>query len=503
MPRGIDFKGALKRIEFFEKSVDVTKIKYEGVTIWPLMRSHVVRFWLAGGHQNSVQGEKTKQQPKRKLSNTLRLWIKMKERAKHLVARCHLIYSGRNKIWFIPGPLGHAEFSQQGYYDKFVDAVSFVTKREDFFKLLLHGDERRHHYAMPAYNYSLRHLIYRASCDMSKIPFKLNDFEDGYKVEALLPYGKEDVIKALSTDLIHLMTFANDFTIVLRKAKPKAIFIVCYESIISMAMILAARRVGVPVIDVQHGKQGKYNVNYTHFTHLPKNGWDLLPNYFWCWGEQSAKNISRHMPASRTTHFPYVIGYLWVALWKNGEPIKITEKHQVFIEELKVIQKKILVTLQPLSDPLPEILLRTMENSPPDWLWLIRMHPNMLLDCNQVINRLDEVAKGKFEVTISSEIPLYPLLKAVDHHVTAWSSVAYEALEFGVSTTIIDETGLDLYSNEIENQLFLYADTKQQLLNTIEQLTIKKSIISNGYIKSNLSEVTSSLERFITKILDK
>ncbi len=492
MHSGIKFKKALERIEQAEKTIDITKIYFEDISVWPLIRLHIFKSWIASGLQSHPKSKNKIPAPS--LSLIKRLWLKVYERIKHLIARQTLIREGKNKIWFLPGVLSHGEDSLDGWYDKFADAYRLISNRKDIFKLTLHGNKGLEGCAFPTSHYSLRHLYYRAYCRYLKNPFRLDDLDGAQEIRSLFDHKENEIEQALGPELFQLLTFAEDFTYLLRKAKPKAIFVICYYSVTNMAIILAAKRLNIPVIDVQHGKQGKYNISYTHFTRMPNNGWNLLPDFFWCWGKQSVINISKHMPPERTTHFPHAIGYMWLALWKFGQPINIPDEHTNFLKEIKHASKRILVTLQPLSDPLHPTLIDAMKEAPTNWLWLIRMHPNMVVTRDEIANRLEQVAKDKFELTFSSNLSLYPLLKASDHHVTAWSSVGYEATEFGIGTTIFDKTGLELYVEEIGSKQFSYADSGNSLLEIIETSNKEELQISPPYIISDLEKLTSSID---------
>ena len=44
----------------------------------------------------------------------------------------------------------------------------------------------------------------------------------------------------------------------------------------------AASELGIKAIDVQHGKQGKYQAMYSGWTKIPESGYALMPDNFWC-----------------------------------------------------------------------------------------------------------------------------------------------------------------------------------------------------------------------------
>ena len=77
-----------------------------------------------------------------------------------------------------------------------------------------------------------------------------------------------------------------------------------------MGLIAASRLFGITSVDIQHGKQGKYQPMYSGWL-IPETGYQLLPDYFWCWGKKSSDHILSSSP-KRNTHIPLIGGYLWL-----------------------------------------------------------------------------------------------------------------------------------------------------------------------------------------------
>ena len=162
----------------------------------------------------------------------------------------------------------------------------------------------------------------------------------------------------------------------------KAVFFVCYYYMMPMAIINACKKLGIVSVDIQHGKQGKYHGMYSYWTNIPSGGYELLPNYFWCWGRESKNNIEKSRQNSVDNHWSIVGGNRWLATWLEGKS-DIFENNiaQNFNEILSDKRKKILVSLQLFNEtiPLPEHVIETMRHSPSNWLWLLRLHPLQLL----------------------------------------------------------------------------------------------------------------------------
>jgi len=127
----------------------------------------------------------------------------------------------------------------------------------------------------------------------------------------------------------------------------------------------------------------------------------------------------------------------------------------------------VLVSLQPLDEPLPGLLREAIARAPRDWLWLVRAHPHQRPGLARLRQRLSPLGEERVEIEEASRRPLFALLAASDHHVTCWSSVVYEALAFDVPSTVIDPAARALYARELAEGSFRAADDAPALLASI------------------------------------
>lgn len=254
----------------------------------------------------------------------------------------------------------------------------------------------------------------------------------------------------------------------LKKWDPSVVFLACHYDLRWRGLLCACSELGIKTVEIQHGKQGRFHGAYTHWTHMPENGYKLLPDLFWEWGKESVRNIQEWMPAI-SSHRAIVGGSVWLGLWKEGLEPAMSLQQREFIEKIKEQNHTVLVSLQPPDPPVPDAILGAMKITE-NTLWLLRAHPRQTDDDIAAIKALIEkgdVPENNYEIRMSSEVPLCALLREVDNHVTAWSSVCYEALTFGVPTVIIHPSGADLYSRYIELNLFDYATSGAEIVRAL------------------------------------
>ena len=287
--------------------------------------------------------------------------------------------------------------------------------------------------------------------------------------------------RGIVTQAQQLEQFQAFFTEVLSLLRPKAVFLVCYYYVVGMALIRACRQAEVTTVDIQHGAQNKYHGFYNPWTKIPASGYELLPDFFWNWGQISKQNIQTWQPPGCSHHQPIVGGNLWLAKWVEGNGYDTDSETTTFLERLRYPDRVILVSISfPKDDPLPALVLEAMQRSPKSWLWLIRLHPqwrnHRMASPDQLRTLIERRGIQNFEIDNSSRCPLPALLKQCHHHVTCLSSVCYEALVFNVPTTIVHPEGLQVHGEYISQGVFTYAQNSDELLAAIDRVHTKEQL---------------------------
>ncbi|HEY6162451.1 MAG TPA: hypothetical protein VI112_14580, partial [Bacteroidia bacterium] len=282
------------------------------------------------------------------------------------------------------------------------------------------------------------------------------------------------------------------FREILRKTRPKVVFFQGYYENDTFGLTAAAREMNITVIDIQHGKQGRFHPMYSHWTRIPRDGYELLPDFFWNWGEESKEDINR-WKNNKEVHVPVVGGNLWLARWKNGSLYRASEPDKEFLDGLSKAGRVILYTLQPLdkAEVFPRHVMDAIRNSPADWVWLLRIHPFQKLDAEEV-KKMFEGISSRIETKFSTSIPLYHLLQHVHHHLTLWSSTCFEANEFGVPTTIAHDFGYKLFEGYIKENVFSFATDPGEIIRMVKE---HKPNRRSGFLETNPDIAREALKR--------
>jgi len=256
----------------------------------------------------------------------------------------------------------------------------------------------------------------------------------------------------------------------LKKVQPKIVFIVSYYGVYGMSIILACRRLGIPTVDLQHGVQGELHAAYGSWLNVPKLGFNVLPNYFWCWSKSEIDVIGK-WNNSTENHKAILGGNMLLEKWNSKEYPFVIEFEKVF-NQLNLIGFNILVTLSP-GISAPEVLgnlFKVISDTQYRYNWLIRLHPNMLSEKGKVIADLKSYKINKYVLNEVTMLPLYTILNNTDLHITHSSSTVIEASIFGIKSIIVNEYGKELYENQIEDAVAVVRINSSEIILEIDAI---------------------------------
>jgi len=287
-------------------------------------------------------------------------------------------------------------------------------------------------------------------------------FLDAWNAEADLP---EIEIEAFELTCHKISIWAKFFEQCLEFSRPNGVILTCFYAELTMALTLACSRLAIPCVELQHGQQGNWHSMYTHWSKVPRKGYDLIPDQFWMWGEAAADRVRSWLRGPSRKVF--VGGNPWLA-WRVKTSIGDRKTGGlIFPEQNSAIGRTILISLQ--FSELPDFVWDTIARRRCD-CWLLRLHPRFLADESSFIAECEKrLPHGNWEVERSSRADFYDVLTQVDIHVTGWSTTAYEALAFDVPTILIDPNGLDAMRGSIDEGVFGYSDDEEsfsELLDT-------------------------------------
>jgi hypothetical protein len=215
-----------------------------------------------------------------------------------------------------------------------------------------------------------------------------------------------------------------------------------------MGLIAAARELGIATIDVQHGKQGRYQGMYSWWTCIPPGGYRLMPDHFWCWGAPSCEHILASSP-ERLHHRPVAGGFAWPDFYHQ-----YLSTSSLLDAVVARDGRRVLVTLQGPTgghlEPIPDFIVDYLRSDASHCdVFVFRGHPNLTQNAAYCTRRLQGVPPERYTINDGST-NLYDELLRSTHHITAFSSCCYEAEMFGVPTLLFGSEAQTIYAEEIQ-----------------------------------------------------
>tara|TARA_A100001035_G_C27776604_1_gene499387 strand:+ start:758 stop:2305 length:1548 start_codon:yes stop_codon:yes gene_type:complete len=282
----------------------------------------------------------------------------------------------------------------------------------------------------------------------------LNSFIKLHKLEYLENFLKIDLERDIN---IYSICKYNAKNFLKKFPTLKKVFVVCWYATDMMAIIAAANELKIETIDVQHGKQGKYQPAYSGWKCTENNEFINLPQYFWCWGERGIKNILKGSE-KRSSHIPILGGYAWPKIYKE-----YINRRDLNNSNAKI---NLLFTIQPLkgdmnNEPFKDGLLKILKyyddkykkGSRNEFNLRVRLHPNYIdRGLFYLKKRLGDLFfSNLFSYSSKNDSCLFDDLSWANHHITFFSTSAIDSISFNIKSAVYGKISYELYSEEIEN----------------------------------------------------
>ena len=263
----------------------------------------------------------------------------------------------------------------------------------------------------------------------------------------------------ITNQALSIQLKAKLFKWIISRFKSEVVYQICYYNHLSIN--LAARNIGVPVVDIQHGIMGKINAHYMRWEQQPENGFNTLPTHFWCWDQEDVDHINDSHPGNPA--------------FKGGNPwYQFFMKNQIEEITFDKTKKNILYTMQNRTEILPDSLAESI-NKLPNTNWLIRMHPSHISKKEQIIEAFAKKVKNdNIDFETANNRSLFTLLKHTDLHITGYSATIVEASMLGVKTLTLHPDAQHYFGGTSYEHLITYADSDSDIKMLIET-TLEKS----------------------------
>lgn len=270
----------------------------------------------------------------------------------------------------------------------------------------------------------------------------------------------------LSRVVVNIEVFASMYSRLLRRARPRVVYVVCFYGSERFAMLLAARRLGIPTVDIQHGYSGELHWAYSRWTNMPSGGYELLPRYFWCWSEDERRTMSAWADQSGGAHRVLVGGNLFANMWRDGRNEVVHRYDEDVSGQIARHPGKVAVLYAANgleTDDQLRRLASVIRATASDMFWYCRLHPCRSTDAGRAAEILRSEQASTFEIERATRLPLYAWLRHVSLHVTESSTTVMEASDFGVPSVLFGAVEAPSFAPYVESGWLRVANAPEEV----------------------------------------
>lgn len=418
----------IRRLNAWENEFPLEKWKIEGIHIWPIIKRNIFfNLYYKSTHTPTIGRRKIPlyQRIIRKLSRKPKAWLYYRSLK---LKKTDFLFSG--------APSHRIAWEGKQYNRYFEPLMDYLASKGQASYLL-------------EYKSINVEKLYEAQrvIDLTRLLplfMKKIDRENFFQNIKVLPgynlFLKEmSEVTGLSTNhfnenlfgnLQKILSWSSLYQSILKKTEARYIFGLCYYNNEMLGMNLAARRLSVNSVDMQHGTQGDLHFGYL-FNKMPEEGFNILPKYFWLWDESSFKGIEKWVGEN---HLPLLGGNPWIEYLDSIEDRGVSRNEKPMV----------LFTLQPLNPVIDDYFLKVIALTIKEYDWWLRLHPRMTeAETSQLMDKLAALHLDQsVHLEKSASVSLPFLLKSCDLHISKYSGSVGEAALLGKISLIIDEIGV-------------------------------------------------------------
>ena len=284
----------------------------------------------------------------------------------------------------------------------------------------------------------------------------------------------------INRNIIEFKQYKRIYSKILDKIKPKVILQVVSYSTHLMALNVAAKKRGIPVIEMQHGTMGKYHIAYN----FKVKYLDTFPDYVFVFGEYWKK----------TTRLPINADHVMVTGWPFFEENQNRYENHASYNDIETILfisqrsigfdlSKIAVELQPKLNPKKYKIIyklhpREYNNWKADYPWLLNTSIEVVENNNNNIHYF--LARANYQIGVSS-------------------TALYEGFGYNLKTIIVDLNGSEYMEDVINMKLALLVNNSDEILDHLVSSSKLNNIDSDSFflsdsLKRNLKVINELIE---------
>jgi hypothetical protein len=418
----------------FEEKNNLFELKILGVLFWPIIRFRV--YMLLYQNINKTQINHPKKRTDQSLILILKsIYVILKKSPFFLKHKNTIIFNHPRKI-----------LSEKGFYE--CKYTEYLTNSDSY---VFEAPFQDKHFG-PTLTPNLYYLdliltIGRCNSILSKFRYiKKEDRREISSLQQIIYKEFKVTIPNLRKLIIQLLfkhksiLFIANF--VLKRIRPNQVIMAVAYSDINLPFAEQSKKMGIKVIEQQHGIMGKGHIAYNF---LKKQDFNWFPDEIWVWNGFWAKNS--RFPISedciKIKSFPFLDKF------KKSQIVKGNDLKQIII-----------ISQGPYSDILIDLALKLNNNiNRKKYRIVFKPHPSELETNSKNIKLLLEQ-----DISVLKDNNIYSIFNCSYCQIGVNSTALFEGIEFGLKTFIYKPYGWELF-NKIDSVKFF--DNELDIINNL------------------------------------
>ena len=242
----------------------------------------------------------------------------------------------------------------------------------------------------------------------------------------------------------------------LKKSNIREVYMCSYYSAPALGYVIAANKLGIKTIEVQHGAISNSHLAYCSWDNNSKEyNYLAIPKELHIWHKNFKDSIS--------------------GIFK-----KVVVTGSYYINSVKAVDQKLekdifLFTLQPMDSNIPIVYQQIIQKYSKSYKMVIRTHPKH--NYNSEFNATKSLMIRKYGVIYQSanDTPIHSVLNKTKIHFTGFSGSFFEAFELNIPSLIFNPIALKLISKFLDEKHCYYCGdyTFYEVKKLINQLLSK------------------------------
>lgn len=437
-----------QKIIEIEEKFPVDEWSINGVDIWPLVR---IKLYI-GFFSTKSKSDTIVKKPKKKYSYRFINFITALFQYVFFISSLK-----KKKLIFFSAQMQRVDF-KSSRFNRFFDSMIDYHKLHDDVYMLEYQYQESNFFNKKSIIHLVKYFetfktINRRKSKLSKKQpddIKLKDYNEFYNFikndelfNCLLGFFEEKTIINWAKKIESNSKF---FEILYTKIAPKKIIYSGYYGLDDLySSVLAANKLGIPTIDVQHGPLTNVHMVFTSWTKIPKEGYNTMVKEYWTWDEKSNENILEWAKHNENINAK-AIGNTFVSYCSKNK------------YDSNNMKDYIIYSIQPLFTLdyfFSESILKLMKET--SQKWVLRLHPRNYFEMKDIqsflkLNSLED----KVFIQEFHEMGLPEAIQNSLLHITHYSGCLIEAKLMGKPTIAINDIALMVYGDYFDDDSVTY-----------------------------------------------